>query len=67
VRERVERLGRFEAWGNVAPISFVKLVSEETWEEYWKQLDVVLESMKVAQEKAIEVRDQIKESRALKG
>jgi hypothetical protein len=65
VKERVERLDRFDAWGSRAPISFEKLVSEQTWKEYWDQLDVVLASMKVAQQKAAEVREQIMESRTL--
>jgi hypothetical protein len=65
LKERVERLDHFESWGDVAPISFEKLVSEQTWKEYWDQLDVVLASMKVAQEKAAEVREQIMESRTI--
>ncbi len=65
LKERIERLDHFEAWGDEAPISFEKLVLEQTWKEYWDQLDVVLASMKVAQEKAAEVREQIMQSRTL--
>jgi hypothetical protein len=58
-QERMERLARFEAWGNVRPIAFEGLISKASWEGYWAQLDVVLYAMRVAQEKAAVVREEI--------
>ena len=59
VQERMTRLASFEAWGNVRPIAFEGLISKAAWDEYWAQLDVVLDSMRVAQEKAAIVREEI--------
>jgi hypothetical protein len=59
VHERMARLSRFEAWGNVRPIAFEGLISKTVWDEYWAQLDAVLDAMRIAQEKAAIVRDGI--------
>jgi len=59
VHERIGRLSRFEAWGNVRPIAFEGLISKAVWDEYWSQLDAVLGAMRIAQEKAAIVRDSI--------
>lgn len=59
VHERMGRLSRFEAWGNVRPIAFEGLISKTVWDEYWAQLDAVLDAMRIAQEKATIVRDGI--------
>jgi hypothetical protein len=59
MQERMERLARFEEWGNVRPIAFEELMSKTAWDEYWAQLDVVLDAMRVAQEKAATVREGI--------
>jgi hypothetical protein len=53
----MERLARFEAWGDERPIAFEKLISKASWDGYWTKLDVVLDAMRVAQEKAATVRD----------
>jgi hypothetical protein len=59
VHDRMGRLSRFEAWGNVRPIAFEGLISKAVWDEYWSQLDAVLDAMRIAQEKAAIVRDSI--------
>jgi hypothetical protein len=43
----------------VRPIAFEGLISKAAWDGYWAQLDVVLDSMRVAQEKAAIVREEI--------
>jgi hypothetical protein len=59
IQERMARLTQFEAWGSVRPIAFEGLISKAAWDAYWAQLDVVLESMRVAQEKAARLREEI--------
>jgi hypothetical protein len=43
----------------VRPIAFEGLISKVSWDGYWAQLDVVLDAMRVAQEKAAAVREEI--------
>jgi 5-methylcytosine-specific restriction endonuclease McrA len=59
IQDRVARLIQFEAWGNVHPIVFEGMISKAAWDAYWAQLDVVLDSMRVAQEKAASLRETI--------
>jgi hypothetical protein len=47
------------AWGNVSPIAFEGMIPKPAWDAYWAQLDVVLDSMPVAQEKAASLREEI--------
>jgi hypothetical protein len=56
IQERMLRLARFEEWGGVHPIPFEELISKIVWDEYWAQLEVILDAMRVAQEKADVVR-----------
>ena len=53
------RLTQFDVWGNVRPIAFDGLFSKAAWDAYWAQLDVVPDSMRVAQEKAAILREEI--------
>jgi 5-methylcytosine-specific restriction endonuclease McrA len=59
IQERMARLTQFEAWGNVHPIAFEGMISKAAWDAYWAQLDVVLDSMRLAQEKAATLREAI--------
>jgi HNH endonuclease len=59
IQERMSRLARFEEWGGVHAIPFEELISKITWDEYWRQLEVILDAMRAAQEKAIVVRKDI--------
>jgi hypothetical protein len=59
VQQRMARLTRFEKWGNVHPIAFEEYSSKAAWDGYWSQLDAVIDSMRVAQENAIILREEI--------
>jgi hypothetical protein len=56
IQERMARLARFEEWGAIHPIPFEELISKTAWDEYWAQLEVILDAMQVAQEKAVIIR-----------
>jgi 5-methylcytosine-specific restriction endonuclease McrA len=58
-QERMACLNQFETWGNVHPIAFEGMISKAAWDAYWAQLDGVLDSMRVAQEKAATLREAI--------
>jgi 5-methylcytosine-specific restriction endonuclease McrA len=59
IQERMACLTHFEAWGNVRPIAFEGMIPKPAWDAYWAQLDVVLDSMRVAQQKAASLREEI--------
>ena len=59
LQERMARLERFAEWGNVRPIAFEGMISKTVWKEYWAQLEVVLDAMRVAQERVTIVREGI--------
>jgi hypothetical protein len=52
IEERIARLSLFEEWGGVLPIPFEELISKTAWDGYWAQLDVIIDAMGLAQEKA---------------
>lgn len=53
---RIERLRRFEAWGDVRPLPLADLASEEEWRQHWDNLDRVVAQMKNAQSHAEQLR-----------
>lgn len=53
---RIERLERFEKWGQVKPLDFRALVGIEAWDAYWRDLDIIIEKMFDAQAQAVRVR-----------
>ncbi|MGG3562124.1 HNH endonuclease signature motif containing protein [Neobacillus rhizosphaerae] len=60
--ERIERLAKYEKWGNVVPIDFESIVESETWEEHWKNCERLHEDMRKAQELALVIRQKIKDN-----
>jgi len=59
VADRVSCIEIFVSWGNVSPVQFEDMVPREMWRDYWDQLSAVTDAMRVAQEKAVLVRQHI--------
>jgi len=62
IEERAERISHFETWGEVKPFAFDRLVPSEIWDDYWSELEAIVDLMKRAQEKAAAVRNHITEA-----
>jgi len=53
---RIERLRKFEAWGNLRPLPLADLASDEEWRQHWENLDRVIAEMRAAQTHAESLR-----------
>lgn len=56
LHERMDRLDRFERWGNVQPLSLRTLVGHQLWDAHWANLDLIEQKMREAQVHATEMR-----------
>ncbi len=59
LEKRMERLRRFEAWGNVKPLPLDDLADEVLWSKHWDNLETVITAMKSAQDHAEQLRSAI--------
>ena len=59
LQERVEKLERFEQWGNVRPLPLRDLAGAKQWDEHWANLAVIEQHMKDAQVHASALRASI--------
>ena len=55
-QERIARLGKFEEWGNVQPLSLRELAGAEEWDAHWGNLLAIEGQMKAAQLHAEKLR-----------
>jgi hypothetical protein len=60
LKSRIERLERFEAWGNVRPLPLQELGGIEYWDLHWKNLESIEQNMKKAQLHATKLQGAIR-------
>ena len=60
IKERVERLQRFESWSRCVPINVKGLVAPELWAKYYRIQDEILDKMRDAQKLALQIAHEIK-------
>ncbi|RRD01819.1 HNH endonuclease [Amphritea balenae] len=56
---RMQRLHKYEEWGDVKPLNLEELIGEDLWEQHWKHWDTILRHMNEAQSTAVEVRQRV--------
>ncbi len=49
LKERIERLEKYENWGNPTNMDFEEIVGKEVWAEHWENWEQVQETMRKAQ------------------
>lgn len=59
IAERIERLNRFEKWGDVKPLDLSKLADESFWTKHWEYRDAILALMVNAQKHADDLKESI--------
>jgi hypothetical protein len=62
VAQKVERLERYVAWGDLKPLSLKKLAGDDLWEQYWQHLQVIEDALATAQKRALEVQAAIRQA-----
>ena len=67
VGERIEKLQRFEAWGDVQPLEFRELARAEEWDAYWANLEIIESQMREAQRHAARIQPAIRAALAKAG
>jgi hypothetical protein len=60
VQDRVERLQRFEDWGDVQPLALRDLAGAEEWDAYWANLEIIESQMREAQRHATRIQPAIR-------
>jgi hypothetical protein len=60
--KRVERLGKYENWENVAHIDFENIVGNQLWAEYWHSFDKLTKEMGRCQDLADKIKVLIEKS-----
>jgi hypothetical protein len=56
ISERIARLEKFVAWGNVKQLPLRELAGQDRWDVYWKHLSAIEQAMIEAQREALEVQ-----------
>lgn len=58
---RIDRLEKYESWGNTVPLDLRSMVDDTVWEEHWANWRNLLKAMAKAQSHAIKLREAIEE------
>jgi len=56
LQERIDKLDAYEKWRDVKPIHFEELVGQEAWQNYWKQLEIIENALRLATEESKAVK-----------
>jgi len=56
IAERIDRLEKFVAWGDVKPLPLRELAGPDRWDTYWKHLSAIEKAMIAAQHEALGVQ-----------
>lgn len=59
VEPQIEKLLRFEVWGNVKPKNLSELVPADLWDEHWKNLQHLEDSIRKSQAHAAKIQQAI--------
>ncbi len=62
IEVRIEKLRAFEAWKQIRPIEFERILGSEEYSEYWDALDRVIDSMRECQQIANDLKRRILEA-----
>ena len=65
VGDRMTRLDTYEEWKPRDPIDFKSIIGIDKWDQHWKNHDGVIDSMRVSQVLAEEIKTTINESGAI--
>ena len=57
--KRIQRLERYERWGNVVPIDLAELVDRQLWERHWENCTTLHQQMQRCQQLAEKIKKQI--------
>jgi len=60
--QRIERLKAYEAWKHVRPINFEQILGPDLWQEYWRNYEELIDSMKESQLLGDRLKTKIKEA-----
>ncbi|MER7796362.1 HNH endonuclease [Microbacterium sp. NPDC096154] len=63
IEGRIERLIRFENWGEPTKVDFAEVVGDELWEKHWQNHRAILELMREAEQTVELMRARIAASR----
>jgi hypothetical protein len=61
LKKRIERLEKYESWGNIKPLDLRSMVDNAVWEEHWTNWQNLLKAMAKAQSHAIKLQEVIEE------
>lgn len=56
---RIERLEKYEKWGQISPIDFEKLIDKKLWNQHWQNCEDLHREMKSCQNLADQIKTQL--------
>lgn len=59
LEDRIERLTRYEIWGNVFPVDLKNLCDEDLWNRHWENEQALIEMLKESQAIASQIRSSV--------
>ncbi len=59
IKERIEKLKKYETWGTAIQMDFQEILEKEDWEQHWKNCERIQETMRNAQILAAKINVEI--------
>jgi hypothetical protein len=59
LKERINRLEKYDKWGAPTKVDFENIVGQQVWEQHWKNWELVQETMREAQKLAEQINSKV--------